>query len=319
MRAAGSAAARRRPVGAAQRRRCTAAGLEPAADPYSVLGLTRGASGVAVRRRYRELALRTHPDTSSAEDDGAEIRRVNAAYQAIAAAGGAERGGDEAAEGSAPHWGSARAAGVPDFMCAADLGGMGADDLECLLSRAASAPPPAPAEGLGALDGLRAGAVLVSRAETGPLRRAVALITWYCPRDGAEGLVLNRPLPDGGRTAREELRRQGREFAGRSWFGWGGPRARSRDGAAVTVVAPGESGRLSPVPAGAAVPDGALALLGCLGWGGLGLDGELRGQRWHLVPWHSAPAVAEVHPRHMWAAARRKAVAIAPDHRRAPY
>jgi len=53
-------------------------------DPFEVLGLERGASTEEVRRRYRELARRYHPDVNEG-DSTAEwmFKQVNAAHEAI--------------------------------------------------------------------------------------------------------------------------------------------------------------------------------------------------------------------------------------------
>ena len=50
-------------------------------DPYAVLGLRPGATEGEVAAAYRELAKLHHPDRSA--DDGARMREVNAAYDAI--------------------------------------------------------------------------------------------------------------------------------------------------------------------------------------------------------------------------------------------
>ena len=53
-------------------------------DPFEVLGLERGASTEEVRRRYRELARRYHPDVNEG-DSTAEwmFKQVNAAHETI--------------------------------------------------------------------------------------------------------------------------------------------------------------------------------------------------------------------------------------------
>jgi len=55
---------------------------------YAILGLKPGASLSEVRRRYRFLAQRWHPDRHVSDarnqaEAGAEMRRINEAYQAI--------------------------------------------------------------------------------------------------------------------------------------------------------------------------------------------------------------------------------------------
>lgn len=49
-------------------------------EPHRVLGVRAGASVEEIRSRYRELALRHHPDRGG---DAAEMRKVNEAYRAL--------------------------------------------------------------------------------------------------------------------------------------------------------------------------------------------------------------------------------------------
>lgn len=50
------------------------------ADALRTLGLDEDASQVEIRRAYRRLARRTHPDAGG---DAAEFRRVRAAFEAL--------------------------------------------------------------------------------------------------------------------------------------------------------------------------------------------------------------------------------------------
>ncbi len=61
-------------------------------DPFEVLGLKRGASAEEVRRRYRELARRYHPDVNEG-DSTAEwmFKQVNAAHEALVGNATAQR------------------------------------------------------------------------------------------------------------------------------------------------------------------------------------------------------------------------------------
>ena len=52
-------------------------------SPYEVLGLDRSASDDQVKKRYRELLHRLHPDTSGTEGTALFFRMVLAAYGKI--------------------------------------------------------------------------------------------------------------------------------------------------------------------------------------------------------------------------------------------
>ena len=52
-------------------------------DPYEVLGLDRSASDDQIKKRYRELLHKLHPDTSGTEGTTWFFQRVLAAYEKI--------------------------------------------------------------------------------------------------------------------------------------------------------------------------------------------------------------------------------------------
>ena len=52
-------------------------------DPYQVIGLEKSALDEQVKKRYRELAMKLHPDTAGIEGTGFLFRLVTAAYQQI--------------------------------------------------------------------------------------------------------------------------------------------------------------------------------------------------------------------------------------------
>lgn len=52
-------------------------------DPYQVIGLEKRALDEQVKKRYRELAMKLHPDTAGIEGTGFLFRLVTAAYQQI--------------------------------------------------------------------------------------------------------------------------------------------------------------------------------------------------------------------------------------------
>ena len=52
-------------------------------DPYRVLGLEKTATNEAVKKRYRELLRKLHPDTSGTEGTSFLLQMVLAAYEMI--------------------------------------------------------------------------------------------------------------------------------------------------------------------------------------------------------------------------------------------
>jgi len=52
-------------------------------DPYQALGLNRSASDEAVKKRYRELLFKLHPDTAGVEGTAFLLQMVLAAYEMI--------------------------------------------------------------------------------------------------------------------------------------------------------------------------------------------------------------------------------------------
>jgi DnaJ-domain-containing protein 1 len=56
---------------------------QSATDPYWILGLDKSASDEEVKKRYRELARRLHPDASGTEGTARFFQMVQAAYEAI--------------------------------------------------------------------------------------------------------------------------------------------------------------------------------------------------------------------------------------------
>lgn len=58
-------------------------GQHPGFDPYQVLGLDRTASDEEVKKRYRELLHRIHPDTAGIEGTNFLTQMVLAAFEMI--------------------------------------------------------------------------------------------------------------------------------------------------------------------------------------------------------------------------------------------
>ena len=60
-------------------------------DPYKVLGLAPGASDEEVKKAYRELTKKYHPDLNPGDEQAAEkMNDINAAYDQIKNGGGAQ-------------------------------------------------------------------------------------------------------------------------------------------------------------------------------------------------------------------------------------
>ena len=58
-------------------------GQQPGFDPYQVLGLDKSASDEEVKKRYRELLHRLHPNTAGIEGTSFLLQMVVAAYKLI--------------------------------------------------------------------------------------------------------------------------------------------------------------------------------------------------------------------------------------------
>jgi curved DNA-binding protein CbpA len=56
-------------------------------DPYSVLGIPRDASDQQVRRAYRRLAKRYHPDLHPDAQTSRQMRRINQAWEILSSPG----------------------------------------------------------------------------------------------------------------------------------------------------------------------------------------------------------------------------------------
>jgi DnaJ-class molecular chaperone len=57
--------------------------MAPERDPYEVLGISRTAGEAEIRRAYRSLARRYHPDTNHSGDARARFEEVSTAYDVL--------------------------------------------------------------------------------------------------------------------------------------------------------------------------------------------------------------------------------------------
>ena len=62
---------------------CGMMGKQPGFDPYPILGLDRSARDEEVKKRYRELLRKLHPDTAGMEGTAFLLQMVLAAYEMI--------------------------------------------------------------------------------------------------------------------------------------------------------------------------------------------------------------------------------------------
>jgi len=62
---------------------CGMMGKQPGFDPYPILGLDRSASDEEVKKRYRDLLRKLHPDTSGVEGTAFLLQMVIAAFELI--------------------------------------------------------------------------------------------------------------------------------------------------------------------------------------------------------------------------------------------
>lgn len=88
-------------------------------DPYDVLGVPRGASAEEVKRAYRALAKKYHPDVNPGDEEAARrMAEINAAYGQIrnpgrkstARAGTSQSAGYGSGYGNGPYGGSGQSA-----------------------------------------------------------------------------------------------------------------------------------------------------------------------------------------------------------------
>jgi len=58
-------------------------GQQPGLDPYQILGLDKSASDEEIKKRYRELLHKLHPDTAGVEGTSFLLQMVMAAHEMI--------------------------------------------------------------------------------------------------------------------------------------------------------------------------------------------------------------------------------------------
>ena len=82
-------------------------------DPYKVLGVSRDATDEQIKKAYRELSKKYHPDLNPGDESAAKrMSEINAAYDQIQKKGtGAAYGGSDASYGSSGAYGSSSGTG----------------------------------------------------------------------------------------------------------------------------------------------------------------------------------------------------------------
>ena len=126
-------------------------------DYYKILGVEENATAAEIKKSYRKLARKYHPDVNAAKDSEANFKEVNEAYQVVSDAekraeyDQLKKYGAAGADGSfqaPPGWESAAnysQGGFNDF----NMGGKGgfSDFFESIFGRGAGASPGASAQG----------------------------------------------------------------------------------------------------------------------------------------------------------------------------
>ena len=69
-------------------------------DYYEVLGVEKGAADEQIKRAYRKLAAKYHPDVNHEPDAEAKFKEINEAYEAVQSQRKAQRSGGYSASGA---------------------------------------------------------------------------------------------------------------------------------------------------------------------------------------------------------------------------
>ncbi len=96
------------------------------ADPYAVLGVSKDASTDEIKKAYRKLAHKHHPDKGGTKEDEAKFREVNAAYQILSDPQKRQQFDQFGATGDSAGAGGAGGAGFEGFQ---GFGGMNFDSV----------------------------------------------------------------------------------------------------------------------------------------------------------------------------------------------
>lgn len=127
------------------------------ADPYATLGVSRDASTDEIKKAYRKLAHKYHPDKGGTKEDEAKFREVNAAYQILSDPQKRQQFDQFGAAGDQPGGGFGGGAGFGGFEGFSGFGGFDsvADIFEQFFSGGAATTDRGPQRGADLEIGLK--------------------------------------------------------------------------------------------------------------------------------------------------------------------
>lgn len=122
-------------------------------DYYEVLGISKGASEDEIKKAYRKLAKKYHPDVNKAPDAEAKFKEINEAYEVLS---------DPQKKATYDQFGHAGMDGFANGAYSGGFGGMNMDDLGDIFSDFFS--------GMGGFSGFNFGGGTSSSRRNGPIK-----------------------------------------------------------------------------------------------------------------------------------------------------